>query len=228
MSCMAENVTDTRPVVVLGGTGRVGAAVVDELTAGGQEVVVVSRRPPRHDRPLVEYRAGDVQSLAAVLSGVDARAAVIAVTPFTEPPSTFDGFDRDFFTRIVEQLAMILPAGSRVVDVAVTAIARLSDGSVVADHEELFPGWLRPFSDAHARGADQLLTTSTLDGMVLIPAAGLGLHGTRSQAQPVMTPEPVTIEVATAAVDHAVLARAVVDALAEGGPARRLVVHSGR
>ncbi|MCS3780028.1 hypothetical protein [Tsukamurella ocularis] len=155
--------------------------------------------------------------LGAALSGVDARAVVVAVTPFTSPPESFDGFDGTFYVGIVEQLVALLPAGSRVIIVSVTAIARLDDGSLIADHEELFPGWLRPFSDAHARGADRLLGSPTLDGTVLIPTAGLGVHDTDSAAEPVLVPEPVTIDDAMAPLDHAALARAVADQVTPPG-----------
>lgn len=223
---MGENVSNDLPVLVLGGTGRVGSAVVDRLTAHGQQVVVVSRRPPQQPRALVRHCIGDVRDLATALAGVRVQAAVVAVTPFTAPPASFDGFDGDFYVRIVEELESMLSQGSRVVDVVVTAIARLRDGTVVGDHEDLFPAWLRPFSDAHARGADRLEASSTLAGTVLIPAAGLGVQAAASSAEPVLVREPVAVEDATAALDHGVLARAVVDRLSDTAMPGRLLVRA--
>ena len=222
---MTEHEDAREPVVVLGGTGRVGAAVVDELTRRGRQAVVVSRGRPPSRGPLVEHRTGDVHDLAPALAGTRPRAVVLAVTPFTAPPADLDGFDGDFYVRVVDQLASLLPLGARVVHVGVTAIARLDDGGAVADHEDLFPASLRPFSDAHARGAEAL-REAPLDGTVLIPAAGLGMQDATSDAHPVLLPEPLTIADATAPVDHAVLARAVVDQLDVAGSDQRWLVRA--
>ncbi|GAA3561897.1 hypothetical protein GCM10022222_52040 [Amycolatopsis ultiminotia] len=224
---MTEQSEETLPVVVLGGTGRVGSAVINELTARRRPVVAVSRhRATAQDMPLVTSRAGDVHDLREALRGIQAAAVVIAVTPFTAPPESFASFDTDFYTHIVNQLQVLLPAGTRVIDVAVTAIAYLEDGSTVSDHEELFPARLRPFSRAHARGADRL-GISPLNGTVLIPAAGLGVQDSTTVSQPTLLSEPVSVEDVTAAVDHAALARAVADQLAVTTPgAPRLLVRT--
>lgn len=129
--------------------------------------------------------------------------------------------------RIVEQLRDVLPERTRVVDVAVNAIARLIDGTTVADHGELSPSRLRPFSDAHACGADLLADSSDLDGTVLIPAAGLGIsRRPGTAATPVLIAEPVTADQATGPIDHIVLAQAVADQLALPGGAKRILVGS--
>ncbi|MGF0313929.1 NAD(P)H-binding protein [Rhodococcus sp. IEGM1428] len=210
---MAENREQLAPVLVLGGSGRVGRAVVDELAARGEHVVSLSRRVSASPHiATVEHRRGDVSDLEEVLSGLRPSAVVIAVTPFTAPPESFDGFDTDFYARMMTRIEELVFPGTRVIDVAVTAIAHLDDGSIVADHDELFPRRLRPFSDAHARGADRL-DSSTLNGTVLIPAAGLGLTNTGSGSTPVLLDEPVPLEDAIAAVTHVTLATAVVDQL---------------
>lgn len=210
---MAENRERSAPVLVLGGSGRVGRAVVDELVARGEHVVAVSRRASASPhRATVDYRRGDVRDLDEILSGVSPSAIVIAVTPFTAPPDSFDGFDTDFYERIVSRIEELVLPATRVIDIAVTAIARLHDGTLVADHDELFPPRLRPFSDAHARGADQL-DASALDGTVLIPAAGLGLGTFGTGSDPVLMPEPVSLDDATAAISHATLATSVVEQL---------------
>ncbi|WP_238220784.1 NAD(P)H-binding protein [Tsukamurella pulmonis] len=224
---MTDVQAGARQVVVLGGTGRVGTAVVDELTARGQRVIAVSRRPASVERPLVHLVRGDVDDLAAVFCGVDVGGVVVAVTPFTAPPDSFDGFDGAFYVRIIEQLQVLLPARTRVVHIAVTAIARLLDGTTVAEDPALFPARLRPFSDAHARGADLLATSSSLDGTVLIPAAGLGVSiEPEGSAQPLLKAEPVTIDDATGPLDHTVLARAVAEQLNDTGSIKRLLIRN--
>ncbi len=216
------------PVVVLGGTGRVGAAVVDELVFRGRQVIAVSRRPPQVDRPRVRHLQGDVDDLASILDRGAVEGVVVAVTPFTAPPDSFDGFDGDFFVRIISQLDDVLPARTRVVHVAVTAIARLDDGTTVADHSEMFPARLRPFSEAHARGADLLITSSALDGTVLIPAAGLGASTDPigESGQPTLLAESVSVDDAAGALDHTVLARAVADQLTAAPCVGRLLVRN--
>ncbi|WP_052066442.1 NAD(P)H-binding protein [Rhodococcoides fascians] len=222
---MAENREQSAPVLVLGGSGRVGSAVVSELAASGEHVVAVSRRvsaSPHAAR--VEYRRGDISDLEQVLDGLRPSAVVIAVTPFTAPPESFDGFDTDYYARIVTRIEELVLPGTRVVDIAVTAIARLDDGTLVADHDELFPRRLRPFSDAHVRGADRL-DASALNGTVLIPAAGLGLTNTGIRSDPLLVREPASSDDATAAISHATLATATVEqlALTNSGGSRFLV-----
>jgi uncharacterized protein YbjT (DUF2867 family) len=60
-------------VAVVGGTGTVGALVVEELLRRGHQVRVLSRRPPAGRRP-IEYRRVDLASgagLPEALSGIE-------------------------------------------------------------------------------------------------------------------------------------------------------------
>jgi uncharacterized protein YbjT (DUF2867 family) len=63
-------------VAVVGGTGTVGALVVTELAARGNEVRVVSRRPaPAHSGTSVSHHSADIatgEGLIAALDGVEA------------------------------------------------------------------------------------------------------------------------------------------------------------
>jgi uncharacterized protein YbjT (DUF2867 family) len=66
-----------RPVLVTGGTGRLGRPLVDRLVNTGRPVRVASRRPGP-SRPGVEYVRVDVRTgagLAAAVAGVDAAVA---------------------------------------------------------------------------------------------------------------------------------------------------------
>jgi uncharacterized protein YbjT (DUF2867 family) len=61
-------------ILVTGGTGTVGRVVVDQLTAAGKDVRVLSRGRRPHQRTDVEHVVGDVGSgagLDAALDGVD-------------------------------------------------------------------------------------------------------------------------------------------------------------
>lgn len=62
------------PVLVTGGTGRLGPALVDRLVGSGRPVRVVSRRPGP-PRPAVEYARADLRSGV----GVDAAVAGVEV-----------------------------------------------------------------------------------------------------------------------------------------------------
>lgn len=64
----------TNCVLVTGGTGTVGRVVVDQLTAAGKDVRVLSRGRRPNQRADVEHVVGDVQTgagLDAALDGVD-------------------------------------------------------------------------------------------------------------------------------------------------------------
>lgn len=64
----------TNSVLVTGGTGTVGHIVVDQLTAAGKDVRVLSRGRRPNQRADVEHVVGDVQTgagLDAALDGVD-------------------------------------------------------------------------------------------------------------------------------------------------------------
>jgi uncharacterized protein YbjT (DUF2867 family) len=61
-------------VVVIGGTGTIGALIVAELSARGDSVRILSRRPPREVSERVSHRRVDLttgQGLAEGLAGAD-------------------------------------------------------------------------------------------------------------------------------------------------------------
>lgn len=77
-------------ILVVGGTGFVGAAIVRELAARGKQVAVLSRDPGRHASRFrgldVEFRKGDVtdpSTLPGALSGVE---AVVGTQQFPNSP----------------------------------------------------------------------------------------------------------------------------------------------
>jgi uncharacterized protein len=161
---------------VLGAGGRVGSAVVTALLRRGHEVTAIVRDPSRHAFPddvRLRVRQGDAQR-PGLLSGAlrGASGVVLAVTPFTAPPQTFDGFDRDYYAAIISGLDRAL-AGRRLVCTGLTATVELDDGTRFLDHADLFPPFLAPFADAHLR-ATAALRGTTLDWATLVPPAGFG------------------------------------------------------
>ncbi|MFC0506551.1 NAD(P)-dependent oxidoreductase [Micromonospora costi] len=203
------------PVAVLGAGGRVGRAVTAALLRQDHSVTAVLRDPDRHElppHPRLRVVKGDAQQperLSPILGSVG--AVVLAVTPFTAPPPSFDGFDLDYYARIVTALdgAWTGPH-RRLVAVGLTATLRLATGDAVMDDPDLFPARLRPFAEAHARQLSAVRAT-TLDWAILTPTADFGSHpGLAARQRYRLVREPLDRRQATARLSHATYARAVV------------------
>jgi putative NADH-flavin reductase len=209
-----------RHIAVLGAAGRVGRAVTAALLRDGHEVTGVVREPGRHPGLPPELRAvaGDARQpaeSAALLRGVD--AVVLAVTPFTAPPDSFDGFDIGYYARIVAGIDRNWDREQRrLVAVGLAATLELDSGGHLCDDVDLFPPRLRPFAEAHLRQLIALRATTTLDWAVLTPPAGLGA-GPAGEYR--LVNGPVTVRQATAELTHARYARAVADQI--GAPTVR-------
>lgn len=230
---MPSSSCDRPGFVVLGAGGRVGSAVVTALLRRGHLVTAVVRDPSRHafpDHAGLRVRRGDAQRpgpLSAALREAD--GVVLAVTPFTAPPPSFDGFDRDYYAAIISGVGRALPDG-RVVCTGLTATAQLDDGTRFLDRADLFPPFLAPFADAHLR-ATAALRRTTLDWATLIPPAGFGTASPGGQqAAPGyrLCREPVTLADAASALDHPTFAEAVADEITSPSVHReRVLVRSG-
>ncbi|MFT3866064.1 MAG: NAD(P)H-binding protein [Solirubrobacterales bacterium] len=76
-------------IVVIGGTGYAGSAIVAEAAARGHEVTAFSRSLPKNPVPGVNYTQGDAtdeEALASVVSGADVVVAALAPRgPLAEP-----------------------------------------------------------------------------------------------------------------------------------------------
>ncbi|MFD2765200.1 NAD(P)-dependent oxidoreductase [Micromonospora eburnea] len=205
--------TAFRHVAVLGAAGRVGRAVTAALLRAEQRVTAVLRDPARHQlppHPMLRTAQGDAQhaeQLAPVLRTAD--AVVLAVTPFTAPPPSFDGFDLDYYAKIVTGLdEHWTRRHRRLVAVGLTATLRLDSGDLVMDDPTLFPPRLAPFAEAHARELPALGATA-LDWAILAPPAGFGTEQEAERGYRLIA-EPVTRQQATARLSHARYAEAVI------------------
>lgn len=195
-------------IAVLGAAGRVGRAVTSALLRAGHDVTGVVRDPGRSDLgvPTVRgdaRRLGELEPLLGTVDGV-----VLAVTPFSAPPESFDGFDLDYYAHIVAEIdgAWHRPR-RRLVAVGLTATLMLDSGVRVMDDPSLFPSRLRPFAEAHLR-AGPALVASSLEWAVLAPPAGFG-EGEDERGYRLVA-EPVGLGQAVASLSHAAYARAVV------------------
>lgn len=148
--------------------------------------------------------------MASILRTVD--SVVLAVTPFTAPPESFDDFDVDYYAKIIAGIeAHWHRPRRRLIAVGLTAALRLDSGGLVMDDPTLFPPRLRPFAEAHARGFSALRNATTLDWAVLTPPAGFGTgQEPAAEHDYQLILEPVTRRQATAELTHARYARAVV------------------
>jgi len=202
-------------VAVLGAAGRVGRVVTTALLDDEHSVTAVLRDPTCHELPLdprlriVQGDARHLRQLTPVLRTVD--SVVLAVTPFTAPPESFDGFDLDYYAKIVTELdSNWHHPRRRLVAVGLTATLMLDSGDNIMDDPALFPPRLRPFAEAHSRELSTLNTTS-LDWVILTPPAGFGTQQEPEFDQGYqLIAEPVTQRQATAQLSHALYAQAVI------------------
>lgn len=183
------------------------------------------REPARHRDlpPGLRVIAGDARNPVAARALLHrADAVVTAVTPFSAPPDSFDGFDIDYYARIVTDLDRYWDRPHRrLIAVGLAATLELDSGGRLCDDAGLFPPGLRPFAEAHLRQLDALRATTALDWAVLTPPAGLG-SGADTAGEYRLLAGPVGVGQATAELTHARYARAVSDQI--GTP----TVHDAR
>lgn len=205
--------------MVFGAGGRAGRAVAGEAQRRGHRVVGVVRDPGRHPDLTGGTQAGlrilagdltDPESAVAV-AGDEPLALVNAVTPFTAPPPSFDGFDNSYYVRLVENLSRAARAsGSRVVEIGLAATLKFGNGRLYED-ADAFPAFLRPFAEARMRGLEAWSELSEeIDWLVVTPPPGLSpeapSHGRYELRGDVLDPA-----LAAVPLSYADLAVAVVD-----------------
>ncbi|MGW5557495.1 NAD(P)-dependent oxidoreductase [Micromonospora sp. NPDC003944] len=210
----AQNAEASRSTLQTQHDHRGPLAVTAALLQQDIHVNAVSREPTRHDLPhhprlhVVQGNAQHPEALADTLGTVD--AIVLAVTPFTAPPPSFDGFDLDYYANIIAGVdAHWHSTRRRLVAVGLTATLRLDTGGMFMEDPSLFPPELTPFAQAHARQLPALAGT-TLDWAILVPPAGFGTpHESAVEQGYRLVVEPITRQHATAHLTHAQYARAV-------------------
>ncbi len=167
-------------ISVLGAGGRAGRAISAAAVSPGHDVSAVVRDIHRHpglsaDRiSLVTGDARDPGSVAQ--AGTGSTAIVSAVTPFTAPPASFDGFDIGYYERVATALAegAAWAGVGRLVIIGLFATLRTPDGGLVLNDPALFPEALRPFARAHLQGVERLRALgSPVDLLILAPPPGL-------------------------------------------------------
>lgn len=158
-------------IVLLGATGFVGSALLDEALSRGHEVTAVVRHPeklaPRDRLTPVACDVNDTDALAALMRGHD--AVVSAFNPGWTNPHLYD--DQVRGTRSI--IAAVKNAGIRRVlwvggagGLEVEPGVRLVDGSS-------FPEEARPGSLATIDALEQLRAEPELDWSFLAPSADM-------------------------------------------------------
>lgn len=216
-------------VAVLGAGGRAGAAVTRKLLAEGYSVTALVRSSARHPWlaasgiAVVEGDATDPGDVARAVA--DADAVVNAVTPFSAPPASFDGFDESFYERVLGGiLAAVRSPAVRIVAVGLFANLQLPDGRAVSADPGIFPDFLAPFARAHAREHAVLSQADpSPDWLIVTPPAGLS-PDTAGTSPYTLTDSVVDPESLGAALSYETLAAAVADEIVRPTVRRRQVL----
>jgi putative NADH-flavin reductase len=205
-------------VAVLGAGGRAGRAVSQEFVTRRHRVVGVVRDVRRHRSlgdlgvDMVEADATRGADLVDVLR--DADVVVVAVTPFSAPPPSFEGFDEAFYEHVVAGVAggaRTSPA-TRLITIGLFATLTMAGGRTVMDDPDAFPPRLLPFARAHARELPALRhLASALDWLVVTPPAGLRSDGGADAAGYVLAEPPLDQRLFEGVLGYGQLARAVAD-----------------
>lgn len=218
-------------IAVLGAGGRAGRAAVEEAHARGHRVVAIVRDPQRYPDlareriTVVRGDALDPGSVVAATAGCD--AIVAAVTPFTAPPDSFEGFDASYYERVADGLIAAGQGGARrILVVSLFATLDLPDGRPVFDDSRAFPAELRPFAAAHAAGTARLTASDPdVDWLALAPPPQLIPGGPRTGHYRL---GDHTVDLATeASLSYADLAIAILDEIERPTRHREHIAVSG-
>jgi NAD(P)-dependent dehydrogenase (short-subunit alcohol dehydrogenase family) len=130
---MTERGLSGRRIIVLGGTGGLGGAVVSRFRADGASVLVADARPPgsadRHDDVhYVAVDALDEASVSAALATEPAPAAVVNLIGGYTPPQPLSELDIDVLRR---QLDLNLVSAAIVTKYAMPLLATGGGGPIV-------------------------------------------------------------------------------------------------
>lgn len=204
-------------IVVAGAGGRGGRAVVAEAVRRELQVTALVRDPARAGDlagETVEVISGDAIQLAPDHLGLKEAPAgwVNAISPFSAPPQTFDGFDTSFYCKIARSTlaALRTTGGERLVVVGLFATLHGAQGRVL-DDAALFPPALKPFAQAHAEGVRTLQNEGAeADWLVLAPPPLLDL-GAPVTGRYRLGSDRLDPELAGGALSYADLAVAVLD-----------------
>jgi uncharacterized protein len=202
---------------VLGAGGRAGRAISQALVTRGHRVIGVVRDARRHqslrDRN-IEVVEGDATRGAELVGTLrDTEVVVVAVTPFSAPPQSLDGFDETFYEQVLDAVigSVRHEPTTRLITVGLFATLTMSDGRTVMDDPDLFPPQLRPFARAHARELSTLRRRApAIDWFIATPPAGLHAEPTAAAGY-ILAHQPLEPHQVASALSYDQLAQAIAD-----------------
>jgi putative NADH-flavin reductase len=195
-------------IVIYGGTGNVGSAIVDEAAGRGHEVVAVSRRQPSGDLPDgAIWKQGDAEDLDSVRAfSADADAVVSSIGPSREPGGNPEAY-------VDTLLAVAGAVGStRLAVVGGAGSLEAAPGVRLIDTPEFPPEYLAE-ATAAANALAALRALDSVDWTYLSPAPVIG-PGERTGSYRLGGDSPVGMS-----ISYADYALALVDELEQ--PAHR-------
>ena len=126
---MTERALSGRRIVVLGGTGSLGRAVVERFRSDGASVLVADTRPPADaDLEYVAVDALDESSIAAAFAAAPRPQAVVNLIGGYTPPQPLSDLDIDVLRT---QLELNLVTAATVTKQAMPVLAAQAGGAIV-------------------------------------------------------------------------------------------------
>ena len=164
-------------IALLGATGFVGSALLDEALRRGHEVTAIVRHPEKlGERKGLVAKGGDVYDSALLATLIRGHDAIIsAFNPGWQNPNLFD----DQVRGTTSIIAAVKTAGiARVLWVGGAGSLEVKPGVRVLDGPNL-PDWVRPGALATFNALEQLRKDPELEWSFLAPSAEL-LPGERT------------------------------------------------
>jgi NAD(P)-dependent dehydrogenase (short-subunit alcohol dehydrogenase family) len=126
---MTERALSSRRIIVLGGSGGLGRAVVERFRGDGASVLVADARPPDHDdMDYVAVDALDEASVSAALAVLPSPDAVVNLIGGYTPPQPLSALDVDVLR---QQLDLNLVTAAIVTKHAMPLLAARGGGPIV-------------------------------------------------------------------------------------------------
>lgn len=154
-------------VLVIGGTGYVGSALLAELRAQGYETLGIARGSAGGTRAVTSCDATDPTALRAAMHG-----KTYVVNAMTGPPAAILAVAQNLGAELVYRRDL------RIVQLGSAAVFGQSDGCY-DEHSDPQPLWWHSYGQAHLRAEQMLLQAANMRGRSLVLRIGC-IYGARS------------------------------------------------
>ena len=155
-------------IIVLGGTGYTGAAVVAEARARGHQVTSVSRSKPTSAVDGVTYVASDASDIGRLLE--DADVLVAALSPRGDTAGTL----RSLYTKLAQDAAK---NKARFIAIGGFSSTRPTQGAPrFIDSDDIHPQFRAEITEMHTILGSLETDAPAADWLFVSPAAEFGAH----------------------------------------------------